>query len=79
MHDATEIVLVLYTVCLRFICIDNFNPIALRTAKTLQSFGCSECNRVKSEKGGKPETGTVASPQSVLIYLHTATHTLIIL
>ena len=24
-----------------------FNPIALRTAKTLWSFGCSECNRVK--------------------------------
>ena len=24
----------------------RFNPIALRTAKT-QSFGCSECNRVK--------------------------------
>ena len=24
-----------------------FNPIALRTAKTLQSFGLSECNRVK--------------------------------
>ena len=23
------------------------NPIALRTAKTLWSFGCSECNRVK--------------------------------
>ena len=24
-----------------------FNPIALGTAKTLWSFGCSECNRVK--------------------------------
>ena len=24
----------------------QFNPIALRTAKTPQSFGCSECNRV---------------------------------
>ena len=23
------------------------NPIALRTAKTVWSFGCSECNRVK--------------------------------
>ena len=26
----------------------NVNPIALRTAKTLWSFGCSECNRVKT-------------------------------
>ena len=26
-----------------------FNPIALRTAKTLWSFGCSECNRVNVE------------------------------
>ena len=25
-----------------------FNPIALRTAKTLWSFGCFECNRVKT-------------------------------
>ena len=25
----------------------TFNPIALRTAKTLWSFGCSECSRVK--------------------------------
>ena len=25
------------------------NPDALRTAKTLWSFGCSECNRVKSD------------------------------
>ena len=25
-----------------------FNPFALRTAKTLWSFGCSECNRVKA-------------------------------
>ena len=24
------------------------NPIALRTAKTLWSFGCSECNRVRT-------------------------------
>ena len=28
----------------------TFNPIALRTAKTLLSFGHSECNRVKKEK-----------------------------
>ena len=28
----------------------DFNPTALRTAKTLQSFGCSECNRVKQIK-----------------------------
>ena len=28
----------------------HFNPIALRTAKTPQSFGCSECNRVKCIK-----------------------------
>ena len=26
----------------------SFNPFALRTAKTLRSFGCSECKRVKS-------------------------------
>ena len=25
----------------------QFNPIALRMAKTLWSFGCSECNRVE--------------------------------
>ena len=31
----------------------KINPIALRTAKTLWSFGCSECNRVK---GGNIET-----------------------
>ena len=29
---------------LKFDCI-SFNPVALRTAKTL-NFGCSECNRV---------------------------------
>ena len=28
-----------------------FNPIALRTAKTLWSFDCSECNRVKIKVG----------------------------
>ena len=28
----------------------EFNPIALRTAKTLWSFGHSECNRVKRMK-----------------------------
>ena len=27
-----------------------FNPIALRTAKTLWSFGLSECNRVNSRR-----------------------------
>ena len=27
--------------------VDNFNPIALRTAKIVYNFGCSECNRVK--------------------------------
>ena len=32
-----------------------FEPIALRTAKTPYSFGCSECNRVKE---------TVCSPKS---------------
>ena len=26
----------------------HFNPTALRTAKTSWSFGCSECNRVKT-------------------------------
>ena len=33
--------------------VDKFvhtNPIALRKAKTLQSFGCSECNRVSPIK-----------------------------
>ena len=29
----------------------SINPFALRTAKTLWSFGGSECNRVKSVKG----------------------------
>ena len=28
---------------------DNYNPIALRMANTLWSFGCSECNRVKAK------------------------------
>ena len=28
----------------------SFSPIALRTAKTLWSFGCSECIRVKGHK-----------------------------
>ena len=28
---------------------EKFNPIALRTAKTLRSFGHSECNRVKQK------------------------------
>ena len=28
----------------------NLNPIALRTAKTLWSFGCSECNRVNRKE-----------------------------
>ena len=27
--------------------VNHLNPIALRVAKTLQSFGCSECNMVK--------------------------------
>ena len=27
--------------------VTSFNPVALRIAKTLWSFGCSECNRVK--------------------------------
>ena len=31
-----------------FLLLIYFNPIALRTAKTPQSFGCSECNRVNS-------------------------------
>ena len=29
----------------------HLNPIALRTAKTLQSFGRSECSRVKLKQG----------------------------
>ena len=33
--------------CLNDLQIQTFNPIALRTAKTLWSFGRSECNRVK--------------------------------
>ena len=32
---------------LRNCLVQPFNPIAFRTAKTLWSFGCSECNRVK--------------------------------
>ena len=32
------------------VCYLTLNPIALRTAKTLWSFGCSECNRVKGLK-----------------------------
>ena len=34
----------------------TLNPTALKTAKTLESFGCSECNRVKLKEyknGGK--------------------------
>ena len=27
----------------------SFKPIALRTAKTLSTFGCSECNRVNKD------------------------------
>ena len=33
--------------CVRMV---HFNPIALRTAKTQWSFGCSECNRVKEKQ-----------------------------
>ena len=29
-------------------CLLMINPIAIRTAKTLWSFGCSECNRIKT-------------------------------
>ena len=29
--------------------LEGFNPIALRTAKTLWSFGCSECDRVSMD------------------------------
>ena len=32
-----------------FGCCNSFNPIALRTAKTLWSFDCSDCNRVKHD------------------------------
>ena len=31
--------------------INLINPIALIMAKTLQSFGCSECNRVTGPEG----------------------------
>ena len=42
------------------------NPVALRTAKTLWSFGCSECNRVKEKtlllaKENKKEVTKVVS------------------
>ena len=52
----------------------TLNPIALRTAKTLSSFGRSECNRVKKEfdpdaKGGKHENSKAASSESVSIHL----------
>ena len=35
--------------CLPSQCGSTFNPIALRTAKTQLSFGCSECQRVKNK------------------------------
>ena len=34
-----------------------FNPVVLRTAKTLWSFGCSECNRVKGIDNLKEKWG----------------------
>ena len=65
----------------------TLNPIALSMAKTLWSFGHSECNRVKeknflldgqvlqklipSEKEGKHENCRVTALESVPIYLKT--------
>ena len=43
-----------------------FNPIALRTAKTPQSVGHSECNRVNKAIVTGYETVTVTLPQCVL-------------
>ena len=48
-----------------------FNLIALRMAKTLLSFGHTECNRVKSDSHleGINENSRVVSPERVPIHL----------
>ena len=48
-RKTTQQLLLSVTVIAYFLC--SFNPFALRTAKTPQSFGCSECSRVKCKKG----------------------------
>ena len=47
--------------------IDSFNPIALRMAKILRSFGHSECKRVKKES--KNENGRVVALKVYLVTL----------
>ena len=56
------------------------NPIALRTAKTPLSFGCSECNRVKYKEAiglntrtGHPEQ-SLGSDQTLLQMEHSIIH-----
>ena len=39
----------------------QINPIAVRTVKTVQSFGHSECNRVKSHHSNKGNCRTIES------------------
>ena len=59
------------------------NPVALRTAKTLRSFGCSECNRVKGKnwflgkhfiflasKREAKETGSLRVVSCESVYIH---------
>ena len=53
------------------------NPTALRTAKTLQSFGLSECNRVKVPNLKIAEVGNSVDPDEAahnnhLIWIYTA-------
>ena len=43
-YSIYDTVYVMFSACA---CLSVLNPIAVRTAKTLWSFGCSECNRVK--------------------------------
>ena len=51
----------------------NFNPIALRMAKTLWSFGHLECNRVRPPKGCDSilsMEGTIAESKYFRFYLY---------
>ena len=49
--------------------IDPYNPIALRMAKTLWSFGCSECNRIKKGGMGGAKEKMVDFLPSVVVFL----------
>ena len=57
-----------------------FNPTALRTAKTLWSFGCSECNRVKIPVLDQTHSHqlTLNLVKLVIIYLSTNSCVLVI-